>query len=225
LISIPLSAVIGSAVGLLCGLGIYIVNRRLKKKFRLCIFVVLLLVVLSAGLFTGGCYKVGNEIWDLKKVWTIEGDFWSVNRLPMTVFKPFGYNDSRTVLEIVCFWSWLALSALLHCRKCRRAPRVSSQSSTEVAEVSDGVAITRDSSIMDDVQTVELGEASSIAQSLATARDSTRDDVQSAELGEASSIAQSIATTRGTSTKDDVQTAKLGEASSIAQSLEAMEKS
>lgn len=168
LVSIPLSAVIGSAVGLLCGFGIYFVNQRFKKKFNLCIFVVLLLVVLSAGLFTGGCYKVGNEIWGLKKVWTIEGDFWSVNRLPMTIFKPFGYNDSRTVLEIVCFWSWLALSALLHYRKYRRAPRVLSESSTDAAEESNAAANTRESSSMDDVQTVELGEVSSIAQSVAT---------------------------------------------------------
>jgi len=166
--AIPLSAVIGCAVGLLCGVGIYVANRRLKNKLHLCIFAVLLLVVLSAGLFTGGCYKIGNEIGDLKVVWTIEDEFWSVDRLPMTILKPFGYNDSRTVLEIACYWSWLALSALFHYRKYRIAPRFASESTDLDEEKHNGLTITRESSGEVEVETVELGEASTVAQSLAT---------------------------------------------------------
>ena len=166
--SIPLSAVIGCAVGLFCGAGIYIANRRFKKKIHLCIFAVLLLVFLSAGLFTGGCYKIGNEIGDLKIVWSIEDDFWNVNRLPMTIFKPFGYNDSRTVLELVCYWAWLIFSTLLHYRKYRLAPAVSNESCADAENEPNGDAITRESSAMEDIQIVELSGTSTIAQSLAT---------------------------------------------------------
>jgi len=149
----------------MCGIGIYYANRRLKNKVHLCIFAVLLLVFLSAGLFTGGCYKIGNEIGSLKTVWTIEDDFWSVDRLPMTILKPFGYNDSRTVLEICCYWSWLALSAGLHYRKYRIAPRGASASGSR--EKQNEVCITRESSGMEDVEmeTVELGESSTVTPS------------------------------------------------------------
>jgi high-affinity iron transporter len=27
----------------------------------------------------------------------------------MAIFKPFGYSASRTILQICCFWTWLAL--------------------------------------------------------------------------------------------------------------------
>jgi len=146
----------------MCGVGIYIANKRLNNKLHLCIFAVLLLVFLSAGLFTGGCYNIGNEIGDLKVVWKIEDEFWSVQRLPMTILKPFGYNDTRTVLEIVCYWSWLALSALLHFRKYRISPRLTHDGENGEAP------ITRESSGLEDFETVEMGEASTLAHSLAT---------------------------------------------------------
>lgn len=122
--AIPISAVAGSIVGLLIGLGIYVANKRLSDKRNLCIFAVLLLVVLSSGLFTGGCHKLEIEIGATKQVWKIDNEFWDVHRLPMTILKPFGYNDSRTVLEIVCYWGWLLLSAALHYRKYKRSPKV-----------------------------------------------------------------------------------------------------
>ena len=120
---LPLSAVIGAFVGTLVGIGIYIANRRLSNKKHLCIFLVLLLVVLSAGLYTGGSHKLETVIGSTKEVWKITDDFWSVDRLPMTIIKPFGYNDSRTVLEIVSFWCWLLLCAVLHYCKFRMARR------------------------------------------------------------------------------------------------------
>jgi len=124
--SIPLSAVIGSVVGLAIGLGIYYANQTLKhNKLWLAIFAVLLLVFLSAGLLTGGVHNLEVELGSTKTVWELEGSFWDVNRLPMTVLKPFGYNDSRTVLEICVYWGWLCLSALLHYRKYKKAPKPS----------------------------------------------------------------------------------------------------
>jgi high-affinity iron transporter len=121
---IPLSAVVGSAVGLLFGYLVYVANQRLTKKCSLCVFAVLLLVVLSAGLFTGGSHKLEVELGRTKLVWQIHDEFWNVERLPMTILKPFGYNDSRTILEICCYWSWLSMSGLLHFRKYLLAPRI-----------------------------------------------------------------------------------------------------
>jgi high-affinity iron transporter len=132
LVAVPLSAVVGSAVGLLCGLGIYWANRKLTNKLGLTVFAVLLLVFLSAGLFSGGCHGLEAEIGQTTQVWEISGSFWSAHRLPMTILKPFGYTDTRTVLEITSFWSWLALSAVLHYSKVRRShPIVRGRKSTE----------------------------------------------------------------------------------------------
>jgi high-affinity iron transporter len=161
--AIPLSAVIGSVIGLLVGLGIYIANQRLRDKRRLAIFAVLLLVFLSAGLFTNGCHKLEMEINSTKTVWSLDGDIWDVNRLPMTVIKPFGYNDSRTVLEIVCFWSWLVLSGLLHYRKYRISPRFGQQ-----PELADTREASFDMSYSggEELETVEMGEGSLESQTL-----------------------------------------------------------
>lgn len=115
---------VGSVVGSLMGWGIYIANRRFQDKRALAAFVAALLLVLSAGLFTGGAHNLEVELKTTRTVWKLEGDFWSIDRLPMTVLKPFGYNDSRTVLEICTYWSWLALGVVLHVRKYRRAPKI-----------------------------------------------------------------------------------------------------
>jgi hypothetical protein len=131
IIAIPLSAVIGFVVGLFFGVGIYVANKRLQNKTRLAVFAVLLLVFLSAGLFSGGCHVLEVVLGETPTVWKLHGDVWNVNRLPMTVFKPFGYNDSRTVLEMICFWGWLALSGLLHYRKYRISPKGSGERDTE----------------------------------------------------------------------------------------------
>jgi high-affinity iron transporter len=121
---LPLSAIVGAFVGTLVGIGIFVANQRFKNRLHLCIFVVLLLVVLSAGLYTGGSHKLEIVLGSTKTVWTLHDDVWSVDRLPMTIIKPFGYNDSRTVLEIVSFWSWLLFSAILHYRKYKISPKV-----------------------------------------------------------------------------------------------------
>ena len=109
-------------MGWALGIAIYFANKRLTDKLTLTVFVALLLLFLSAGLFTGGCHNLEVELGTTKEIWRINGKFWDVNRLPMTVLKPFGYNDSRTVLEISCYWGWLALGALFHYRKYRRVP-------------------------------------------------------------------------------------------------------
>jgi hypothetical protein len=47
----------------------------------------------------------------------------SSDSLPMTIFKPFGYTNSRTVMQICCFWGWLSLGLLLHYLKYRGTKR------------------------------------------------------------------------------------------------------
>eukprot|EP00542_Grammatophora_oceanica_P008273 CAMPEP_0194065562 /NCGR_PEP_ID=MMETSP0009_2-20130614/85535_1 /TAXON_ID=210454 /ORGANISM="Grammatophora oceanica, Strain CCMP 410" /LENGTH=384 /DNA_ID=CAMNT_0038718421 /DNA_START=220 /DNA_END=1374 /DNA_ORIENTATION=- len=150
--AVPLSAVIGSFVGLALGVAIYFANKTLKDKRMLAFFMGSLLLLMSTGLFSGyfanktlkdkrmlaffmgsllllmstglfsgGCHNLEKVFGMTKVVWTLEGDFWSVDRLPMTVFKPFGYSDYRTVLQIATFWGWLFLGLLLHYRKWRQS--------------------------------------------------------------------------------------------------------
>jgi high-affinity iron transporter len=124
LVAVPLSALIGSIIGLLCGLGIYWANKKFTNKLGLTVFAVLLLVSISAGLFSSGCHKLEIEIGKTAQVWEINGNFWSAERLPMTILKPFGYSDTRTVLQIASYWCWLALCAALFYRKVRISPKV-----------------------------------------------------------------------------------------------------
>ena len=123
--AIPISALIGSVVGLALGVGIYFANKTLEKKIYLAVFAALLLVFLSAGLLVGGCHNIEKEVGMTQVVWQLEADIWSVDRLPMTILKPFGWSDTRTVLQITIYWGWLLLSALLHYRKYKISPRPS----------------------------------------------------------------------------------------------------
>lgn len=112
--AIPLSAFVGIVVGLLVGFLIYWSNRAIKRKMPLAIFITLLLVFLSTGLFVGGCHEF-EEVWgETNKVWVISNPGLSHKQLPMVLLKPFGYSSSRTVLQLACFWLWLAFSAALH---------------------------------------------------------------------------------------------------------------
>jgi len=161
--AIPLSALIGAVVGMALGVGIYYANKRFTNKLGLTVFAVLLLVVLSAGLFTGGCHNLEGEIGTTRQVWQIDGDFWSVDRLPMTILKPFGYDDTRTVLQIVCFWSWLAFAALLHFRKYWISPKITQGQAVPEARpalervLSDASSFSKSSKGFD---TVEMGDSS-----------------------------------------------------------------
>jgi high-affinity iron transporter len=137
LVAVPLSALIGSIIGLLCGFGIYWANKKFTNKLGLTVFAVLLLVSISAGLFSSGCNKLETEIGQTTKVWEINGKFWSAERLPMTILKPFGYSDTRTVLQIASYWSWLALCAAMHYRKVRISPKVDRELADTEDDLSD----------------------------------------------------------------------------------------
>ena len=102
-LAIPLSALVGTIFGALAGWGIYYADGRMKNKISLAIFFAGLLHLLSTGLFVSGCYKFEAVYGSTPVVWQLHRDLWSINRLPMTIFKPFGYSDTRTVLQMVCF--------------------------------------------------------------------------------------------------------------------------
>lgn len=136
--AIPLSAVVGSVVGGVVCVGIYQANKLMKSTVGLTIFTVGLLLILSTGLFSGGCHELELAFGSTPVVWEIDDDFWTVDRLPMTLFKPFGYSETRTVLEIATFWGWLFFSLVLHWRKyklCRKRP-VAEESLTQDSEES-----------------------------------------------------------------------------------------
>ena len=123
-LAIPLSAVVGTIVGFLAGWGIYYANGQMENKLSLAIFSAGLLHLLSTGLFTSGCNKFEMVYGSSPVVYQFEGDFWSTERLPMTIFKPFGYSETRTVLQMACFWSWMIFGLLLHYRKWRITKRL-----------------------------------------------------------------------------------------------------
>eukprot|EP00544_Gedaniella_sp_CCMP2646_P003479 CAMPEP_0202491036 /NCGR_PEP_ID=MMETSP1361-20130828/8230_1 /ASSEMBLY_ACC=CAM_ASM_000849 /TAXON_ID=210615 /ORGANISM="Staurosira complex sp., Strain CCMP2646" /LENGTH=353 /DNA_ID=CAMNT_0049121029 /DNA_START=211 /DNA_END=1272 /DNA_ORIENTATION=- len=133
--AIPLSAVVGTVIGLLCGLGIHYANGSLKRKEWLAIFASTLLLFLSTGLFSGGCGNIEKATKaTTKQVWSIDAEFWSTDRLPMTILKPFGYTDTRSVLQIICFWTWLLLGIVLHCYKYKQSQRLLQEQALEHGE-------------------------------------------------------------------------------------------
>lgn len=108
IVAIPLSAVVGFLCGASICLLIYYANSHFQSTVWLTVFTVALLLLLSTGLFSGGCHNIQISTSSTTVVlYTIPGEFWSVDRLPMTLLKPFGYSDERTVLQMVSFWVWL----------------------------------------------------------------------------------------------------------------------
>ena len=156
-LSIPLSAVIGIVVGAIVCLGIYYANHKLKSTLGLTIFTVTLLMMLSTGLFSGGCHKFEMAYGFTPIIYKLEGDFWDVERLPMTIFKPFGYSDTRTVLQCVCYWVWLAFGLLLHYRKWRlcRHTTTSSSNGSDTNESSSSSSTGKKATDGEDQGTVE----------------------------------------------------------------------
>jgi hypothetical protein len=123
ILAIPLSAVVGFACGATVCMFIYYANKHFKSTVGLTIFTSGLLVLLSTGLFSGGCHNLESVAGSTETVWVIRGTFWSDERLPMTLLKPFGYSSERTLLQMVTFWLWLAFSLVLHYIKYKQCHR------------------------------------------------------------------------------------------------------
>jgi hypothetical protein len=132
--AIPLSAVIGGVIGVGIGAVVYAVNRRYQSRRRgVCVFATLLMVFFSAGLFTDACHIFEEQLGTTGQVWHLSGPFWDAHSLPMTLLKPFGYDDSRTVLEMAAYWLWLALTGLLHWHWYRTSTRPAATTATSVS--------------------------------------------------------------------------------------------
>eukprot|EP00586_Coscinodiscus_wailesii_P019768 CAMPEP_0172515626 /NCGR_PEP_ID=MMETSP1066-20121228/269444_1 /TAXON_ID=671091 /ORGANISM="Coscinodiscus wailesii, Strain CCMP2513" /LENGTH=313 /DNA_ID=CAMNT_0013296743 /DNA_START=72 /DNA_END=1013 /DNA_ORIENTATION=+ len=116
-IAVPLSAAVGTVISLILGVAIYFGNKKLENKFWLAFFMSAITAALSTGLFVGGCHLLEKVLGETKTVWKIQNDFWSHEKFPMTILKPLGYSSSRTVLQMVSFWAWIALTLGLHYRK------------------------------------------------------------------------------------------------------------
>ncbi len=182
--AIPLSAVVGVLVGGIICVFIYYANKYFKSTRALTVFTVSLFVALSTGLFTGGCHNLEKVYGSTKTVYAFEGDFWSVDRLPMTIFKPFGYSDSTTVLQICCFWGWLVFSLIVHflkykkCSKLRAATNNSAVDEDEMKASSEeeDIAATREPSesasgvdSLDDIEIGRMTESTTDSEKLAGA--------------------------------------------------------
>ena len=112
--AIPISALVGIAISVVLGIGIYFANTRMNNKFWLAFVMSGLTLMLSVGLFVGGCHEF-EEVWgETREVWEIENPNMSHSQFPMVLLKPFGYSSSRTVLQICCFWLWLAFGLACH---------------------------------------------------------------------------------------------------------------
>lgn len=112
--AIPISAVLGIAIGLAGGGGIYLANRRTKKKAVLTASMCFITAWLSVGLFSGGMHEFEEATEETGDVFVIHGDFWSHKQFPMALFKPFGYSDSPSALQFSMFWLWTTLACMLH---------------------------------------------------------------------------------------------------------------
>ncbi|KAL3816989.1 hypothetical protein ACHAXA_010109 [Cyclostephanos tholiformis] len=165
-IAVPLSGLAGIAVGGLLGGIIYFANKLLKNKFWLAAFMAILLLMLSTGLFVGGCHEFEEVLGETEKVYNIgvvadpgsedaeeheeeeeeeEEEVvvvtytgWSEKKLPMAIFKPFGYSAGPTQLMTAAFWIWLAFGIILHAWKYISSKKIRDAEESANAE-KDGV--------------------------------------------------------------------------------------
>ena len=122
--SIPISAVVGSVVGIAGGFGTYWASNNMSSTVGLVFFLVNLTGWLSVGLFMGGCHEF-EEVWGMTPyIWKIDGAFWSHKNFPMVMFKPFGYTHKRTVLQFCTFWLWIACAFGYHYYKFKQSAKI-----------------------------------------------------------------------------------------------------
>lgn len=113
-LAIPLSGVIGVAIGVALGLSIYFGNKHLKEKKYLAAFMAVFLGCLASGLFTGGIQYIELETWGRSRTAFVFPNAYAHWKLPFTLLKPFGYYSNPSVLMIGVYWAYAFLIACGH---------------------------------------------------------------------------------------------------------------
>lgn len=176
--AIPLSGLAGIAVGFALGMIIYWANKKLTNKTWLAVFMALLLLFLSAGLFTGGCHEF-EEVWGMTpNVYNYRdaaGGFFNEKKLPMALLKPFGYSAKRSELQIACFWSWLAFGTICHGWKWYSTKKI--REAQELNEAEKAAAGEGE----EDVKDLEMQETADEPVDAAVSGDTASDEEQPAQ--------------------------------------------
>ena len=110
----PISALLGIAIGLAGGGGLYYANKHTKRKAVLTASMCFVTAWLSVGLFSGGMHEFEEAGEETGNVFVLHGPFWSHKNFPMALFKPFGYSDSPSALQFIMFWLWTTLAVVIH---------------------------------------------------------------------------------------------------------------
>lgn len=128
--ALPLSAVVGIVIGVTLGLLIYLALRFTEQRLVLAVLMAVITGWLACGLFAGGMHEFEEVLGETPDVFWMPGcksskaascSFWSHKKFPCALIKPFGYSHSPTILQMVCFWSFVAVTLLVHMLMYRRA--------------------------------------------------------------------------------------------------------
>uniref|UniRef100_A0A7S1FPK8 Uncharacterized protein n=1 Tax=Corethron hystrix TaxID=216773 RepID=A0A7S1FPK8_9STRA len=136
--AIPASAAIGIASASIFGTIIHVITEKWRgSRSWLAVFVAWLIGQLSAGLFQSGCHNFEFVYGSTPVVYKIENERLADNRLPMLLIGPFGYSSTRTVLQIVAFWSWCFLLCFGHYFKHRATIKKMNEKNTPISSTDD----------------------------------------------------------------------------------------
>uniref|UniRef100_A0A7S1WI88 Uncharacterized protein n=1 Tax=Alexandrium catenella TaxID=2925 RepID=A0A7S1WI88_ALECA len=121
--ALPLSALAGIAVGIGLGGLIFLVLQVTRRRMALVVMMSVITGWLSCGLFTGGMHEFEEVLGETPDVFWMPGcksssadscSFWNHGKFPCALIKPFGYSHSPSVLQLACFWSFVAVALLMH---------------------------------------------------------------------------------------------------------------
>ena len=195
--AIPLSALVGIAISLVLGLGIYFANTRMNNKFWLAFVMSGLTLMLSVGLFVGGCHEF-EEVWgETRDVWVIENPNMSSSQLPMVLLKPFGYSSSRTVLQICCFWCWLAFGLFCHGIKAYKTKGIRKMRAQQEAAENENIFDPEKDAQVDDSKWLKT-TAHTSDEEPSTNSDASSDDEEVADDSNHQAVSSSVLDSSGT---------------------------